>query len=249
MAPSRAPAQASARNLPHTQPNTLVQARPNSLPKVVAIGFNKCATRSLARLFARAGHPSVHQKLPGRWRRRRKLGGIMQANHRAGRPVFSGVETYTFYGDLIDSNSRSTFDGNCLFREVLHDYPDAILLLNWRDQDAWIRSRLGHGHGEFAAREQRVRGLASQEDLVHQWRREWDQHLAAVRCFMADRPQQLVDFNIDRDPIESLIARLPAYGLRAEHFSDIGRSRGRRLPPWLKLAKVWIARYRPRAQR
>ena len=219
------------------------------LPKVVAIGFNKCATRSLALLFARSGHRAVHQKLPQRWRRRRKLGGIMRANHQAGRPVFFGIENYTFYGDLIDSSKRSTFDGNSLFPEILANYPDTILLLNWRDQDAWIHSRLSHGHGEFAAREQRVRGLNSQEALVAQWREEWDAHLAAVRSFMAERPLQLLEFNIDHDQIEALIARLPAYGLRAEHFMDIGRSRGRRLAPWLARSKAWLSLHRPRAQR
>jgi len=219
------------------------------LPKVVAIGFNKCATRSLAQLFARSGHRTVHQKLPQRWRRRRKLGGIMRANLQAGLPVFCGIENYTFYGDLIDSNQRATFDGNSLFREILASYPDTFLLLNWRDQDAWIRSRLTHGHGEFAARVQRLRGLATEEDLVAQWRQEWDGHLAAVRSFMADRPRQLLDFNIDQDRIESLIARLPAYGLRAEHFMDIGRSRGRQLAPWLAWSKAWLSRHRPRAQR
>jgi hypothetical protein len=222
-----------------------------ALPKVVAIGFNKCATRSLAQLFAAAGHTAVHQKLPRRWlsRRRRKLGGIMRANLEAGRPVFAGVEHVVFYGDLIDSNQHATFDGNSLFREILRDYPNTILLLNWRDQDDWIRSRLQHGHGEFALREQRVRGLGSEEELCAIWRAEWDAHLAAVRSFMADRPQQLVEFHIDRDPIEALIARLPAYGLRPEHYGDIGRSRGRRLPPWLQAAKRWLAHHRPRAQR
>jgi len=227
------------------------------LPKVVAIGFNKCATRSLARLFAAAGYPALHQKVPRRWpfvwalapRRRRKLGGIMRANLQAGRPMFAGVEHAVFYGDLIDSNQGSSFDGNGLFREILRDYPNTILLLNWRDREDWIRSRLQHGHREFAAREQRVRGVASQEELCALWRAEWDAHLAAVRSFMADRPEQLVEFNIDSDPIEALIARLPAYGLRPEHYGDIGRSRGRRLPAWLQAAKRWLAHYRPRAQR
>ncbi|MCH9714386.1 MAG: hypothetical protein K0U63_07555, partial [Cyanobacteria bacterium] len=70
-------------------------ALPAALPKVVAVGFNKCATRSLARLFARSGHRAVHQKLPHRWRGRRKLGGIMRANHEMGKPLFSSVEDYT----------------------------------------------------------------------------------------------------------------------------------------------------------
>lgn len=225
------------------------------LSKVVAIGFNKCATRSLAQLFARAGHSSLHQKVPHRLsfslasRGRRKLGGIMRSNHEAGRPIFADVEYAIFYGDLIDSNRRTTFDGNSLFREILRDYPNTILLLNWRDREDWICSRLKHGHGEFASREQQVRGLASQDELCAIWRAEWDAHLAAVRSFMADRPEQLVEFNIDSDPIEALIDRLPAYGLSPEHYGDIGRSRGRRLSAWLQAAKRWWAHHRPRAQR
>jgi hypothetical protein len=237
------------------QPDVVLpKVPPQMLPKVVAIGFNKCATRSLAQLFAGAGHPVVHQKLPAAWRLaramhgRRKLGGIMCTNLQAGCPVFAGVEQYLFYGDLIDSNRRSSFDGNRLFREILRDYPDTILLLNWRNREDWIRSRLQHGHGEFAAREQRVRKLSSLDELCDAWRDEWDAHLEAVRAFMAERPAQLVEFNIDSDPIEQLIARFPAYGLQAEHYGDIGRSRGRHLPSWLKAAKHWLAHTRPRAQ-
>ncbi len=217
------------------------------------MGFNKCATRSLAQLFARAGHRVVHQKIAAGWIARlwttRKIGRLMRLNVDAGRPVFAGVEDYVFYGDLIDSSDRESFDGNTLYRRILDDYPDTILLLNWRDREAWIHSRLRHGHGEFAVRECRLRGLASLDDLAALWRQEWDQHLAAVRSFMAARPQQLIDFQLDHDPIEDLVRRLPAYGLRAEHFSDIGRSRDRQLPRCVALLKRWWSHQRPRSWR
>ena len=97
----------------------------------MAIGFNKCATRSISQLFALSGHPAVHQKLPSRLRRRRKIGGIMRANVEAGVPVFTGIDQFIFYGDLIDSSYIGSFDANCLFREILRDYPNTILLLNF----------------------------------------------------------------------------------------------------------------------
>ena len=223
------------------------------LPRVVAVGFNKCATRSLAKLFERAGHASVHQKLPRTLsvglRKPRKLGRIMRLNVEAGRPVFAGFDNYLFYGDLIDSNQTESFDGNQYFRQILNDYPDTILLLNTRHREGWIRSRLNHGHGEFAAREQRIRGLDSLDQLCEQWRVEWDRHLSAVRTFMADRPAQLVEFHLDEDCIEDLVHRLPAYGLRPEHFSDIGRSRDLRTRAWLMQVKRWWSHRRPRAQK
>jgi hypothetical protein len=224
-----------------------------ALPRVVAVGFNKCGTRSLAQLFARAGHPVVHHKVKAggvsRFWRTRRIGRLMRLNADAGRPVFFGIENYIFYGDLIDSSSLGSFDGNTLFRRILADYPDTILLLNWRDREDWIRSRMCHGHGEFAAREQRLRGLPSREDLAAAWRREWDEHLAAVRSFMAGRPHQLVDFQLDHDPIEDLVRQLPAYGLRPEHFSDIGRSRDRSLPAPVAWLKRWWSHHRPRSPR
>ncbi|MEO1004035.1 MAG: sulfotransferase [Cyanobacteria bacterium J06638_7] len=219
------------------------------LPRVVAVGFNKCGTRSLAQLFARAGHPVVHQKVAAGWISRfwttRKIGRLMRLNVEADRAVFFGVDHYVFYGDLIDSSTQGSFDGNTLFRRILADYPDTILVLNWRDPDDWIRSRLSHGHGEFAAREMRLHGLANLDELAQFWRHQWDQHLAAVRAHMASRPEQLIDFQLDHDPIEDLVRRLPRYGLSPEHFSDIGRSRGRQRA--LAGLRRWWSHHRPRS--
>lgn len=232
--------------------STVLNESAADLPRVVAIGFNKCATRSLARLFSSSGHSAIHQKLPSRGilglHGQRKLGGIMRSNVEAGRPVFEGIQDHVFYGDLIDSNRQSTFDGNSYFREILHDYPGTILILNWRDREDWIRSRLQHGHGEFAAREKRLRHLETLEELCQQWREEWDRHLRDVRSYMTAYPGQLIEFNIDTDPVEALVAALPAYGLRSEHYGDIGRSRGRKIPAWLHAAKRWLSHNRPRTQ-
>jgi hypothetical protein len=172
----------------------------------------------------------------------------MRLNVEAGLPVFLGAEDYIFYGDLIDSSAMVSFDGNTLYQQILADYPDTILLLNRRDREDWIRSRLNHGHGEFAARERRVRGVPSLDALVVAWRQEWDLHLAAVRAFMASRPQQLIEFELDHDAIEDLVQRLSAYGLRPEHFVDIGRSRDRQLLAPVALAKRWWSHLRPRSQ-
>lgn len=218
------------------------------LPKIVAIGFNKCATRSFARLFKKAGHPVVHQKL-SRFVRPfgpRKLGTIMQANQRAGLPVFSGIDNYLFYGDLICSTPEGSFDGNSLFREIIRDYPNAILILNLRSCDDWVRSRLQHGHGEFAARELRARGCVDLVELSGRWREDWDSHLREVRSFMRKYPDQLIEYNLDSDCIDDFVARLSAYGLSSSDFIDIGRSRGMRRPPWKQALKRWFSHRRPR---
>lgn len=210
------------------------------LPKVVQVGFHKCGTRSLGLLFQRAGHPVVHGKIRARWRPSRNAALQMRRNLAAGRKVFAGLEGFTFYADLLYQTKRDSFEGFRRFREILRDYPGTILLLNLRDREDWIQSRMRHGHGEFAKRVMRQRGIASREALADHWRREWDDHISDVRQYMAAYPEQLVEFDLDTDPVQHLLQHLSAYGLRAEDWNDIGRTRGVRRHPALAQAKrVW----------
>lgn len=201
------------------------------LPKVVVVGFNKCATRSIAELFRDAGHRTIHQKHRRLVLPPLRLGKIMQENLKAGRPVFAGLERFQVYCDLLYSTKEADFDGNSAFREIIRDYPDAILILNYRNEDDWIRSRLQHGHGTFARKQMAARGIEDQDALVAEWQKEFRQHMADLRAFMADRPGQLVEFNIDEEDGTALANALPQYGLRPETWGDIGRSRGRRMGP------------------
>jgi hypothetical protein len=216
------------------------------LPRVVAIGFNKCGTRSLAELFRRAGHPVVHHKVRDRWPIPRRIGKIMRDNLTAGRPVFETADSYTFYCDLIDSTREGSFDGATAFREILRDYPGTIFILNIRDQDDWITSRLNHGHGEFAKREMLAGGYAHQDELINHWRMRWDKHLAAVRRFSADNPGRVIEFNIDTDDPRTIVEQLPDYVLKPEDFYDVGRSRGRNMALPLRWLKRFVAHLRPR---
>ena len=219
---------------------------PDRLPRVVAVGFNKCGTRAFAELFRRAGHPTIHHKVRDRLLLPRRIGKVMRDNLAAGRRVFDSVEDYIFYSDLILSDGRMTWDGASAFREILRDYPDTILILNLRDREAWIRSRLRHGHGEFARREMAARGLTRPEDLTAAWRADWEAHVTALRAFMQDRPDQFIEYNLDTDRPESLVSRLPAYRLNPADFSDIGRTRGERMNPLHRRIKTAVAHLRPR---
>lgn len=219
----------------------------NTLPRVVQIGFHKCGTRSLEQLFRDAGHSVVKYKLRRPLRRSRNAALIMRQNLEAGRKIFAGMEDYAFYADLIYQTESDSFQPIRHFREIMRDYPDTILLLNVRNREDWIRSRLTHSHGEFAQRVMRQRKIASTDELAETWRREWDTHLEEVRAFMADRPEQFIEFDIDTGSVESLVERLSDYGLRATDWADVGRTRGvSRNPLVEKLKKLWAhTRWRP----
>jgi hypothetical protein len=217
------------------------------LPRVVQIGFHKCGTRSFQRLFEGAGHKVVQHKLRTPLRPSRNAALRMRENLRAGRKIFAGMEHYTFYAGLIYQTEADCFEPIRHFREIMRDYPDTILLLNLRNREDWIRSRLKHGHGEFAKRVMRQRGIENTEELADTWRQDWDTHIAEVRTFMAGRPAQLVEFNLDTDRVEDLVQRFSAYALKEEDWGDIGRTRGVRRNPLLEKLRRWWAhvRWRP----
>ena len=62
--------------------------------KIFQIGFNKCATRSLAYLFHMNGVPSVH------WDRG-MLSRRMEENYSHGENLMDGYEDFTFYSDMV----------------------------------------------------------------------------------------------------------------------------------------------------
>lgn len=217
------------------------------LPRVVQIGFHKCGTRSLERLFRGAGHRVVKFKVRRPFCRSRIAALLIRENLRASRKAFAGLEDFTFYADLIYQSDDDAFEPIRHFREIMGDYPDTILLLNVRQREDWIKSRLKHSHGEFLRRVMRQRGTDSVEEIASAWREEWDAHLADVRAFMADRPLQLVEFDLDNDSVQALIGQFPAYRLRDEDWEDIGRTRGVRRNPVLdRLKRLWAhVRWRP----
>lgn len=161
----------------------------------------------------------------------------MRDNIAQGRRIFFGVEQYQVFCDLIYANSKESYDGNSNFREVIRDYPDAILLLNFRDEDAWINSRLRHGHGNFAREQLSAFSLESTDELISKWKTDQRNHFAAVRSFMRSRPNQLVEFNIDEMDGNDLALLFPDFNLEPRNWRDLGRSRGRKISTALKILK------------
>lgn len=214
-----------------------------SLPKVVQVGFNKCATRSLAQLFEHSGHRAVHYNTKPRFGFRRHLALLIEKNLADGKKAFSGLEGYVFYSDLVYQSDRRTVEIFKRFREILHDYPDTILLLNTRNREDWIKSRVKHGHGDYIRRVMATNGFRTEEECKEYWRRDWDAHLADVRQFMADKPGQFIEFNIDTDDVDKLVHFFSAYKLDPSAWGDTGRSRGRQLNPVMAaMKKTWSHR-------
>lgn len=189
-----------------------------ALPRVFVIGFNKCGTTSLHALFKRAGHRCAHFKYKKADGSNVKLAEAIFANREAGQPLLTGLERARVFSDMELNGAERRLEAYTLFREFDEQYPGSRFILNLRDKDKWLRSRMNQGNGGYAAKQMQTKGADSREALTAIWSREWDEHLAAVRAYFADKPGRLVEFNIETDEPRKLVEAFPGYGLDEGHW-------------------------------
>ena len=179
----------------------------SDLPFVFFIGFNKTATRSLHYLLERNGFPAIH------WDRNRLVAAMLD-NKRIGQRILLGYEHFRVFSDLTLITDQEYFEGNSMFRELFESYPSAYFILNNRDTDDWIKSRLNQNSGLFSRRHLQIRGIKTTQELSLAWASEKSAHEQAVREFFLEHPRFLeIDINEHDVPskLEKFLGREFAY--------------------------------------
>ena len=196
--------------------------------KVFQIGFNKCATSSIWMRLDALGFTASHLKTNNGI----YVASVMIENLHAGRHILDGLDDYDAF----------TFvEGYKLYPQILEQVPDAVFILNVRDRESWIKSRMAHNDGTYAAALMRIAGAASLDELADQWRADWDAHVAAVQATIpADK---LMVLNVDRQnvaEIDDFLGRKPIKYISntPQNFTRSGFSKtlSRLTPKWVKAA-------------
>lgn len=171
-------------------------------PKVFAIGMNKAGTSSLHQLFVDWGYLSYHGV---RWR--------------------SGHNGWLLDG--FDCFSDGPPDD---FRELDARYPGSRFILNVRDFDTWVLSRLKHIARDKVKRPGEVFPLDwdTTEHSIELWLQYRDRHHAEVLEHFGDRPRDLLVVNFIRDPdADRKVARfLGRPAAREKPWSNAAGGRG-----------------------
>lgn len=195
-------------------------------PRIFLIGFNKCGTTSFHDYFKANNIASVH------WRAN-TLALALQRNQTTDQPLLTGIDQWTAYTDMICipgspwDNSNSTnaplIEGCRWFKALHHDYPNALFILNTRDPFQWLRSRLSHDKGQFAAAYLAALapdGVRNRRQLKRRWLHDWYEHHAEVMAyFQAHARKQLLVFHISESSEQQLNRFLkPHFAIEAGHF-------------------------------
>lgn len=171
------------------------------LVKVFLIGFNKTATTTFHKFFLRNGKKSVHWKVDGR------LVAVDVAKNMASfKDPFSGYDEYEVFTDLECVNDKRfpLLEVYKWFSSFYAWHPKAKFILNTRNVDDWISSRLKHGEGRYLEWYLYHYGVKKKEDVVLKWRLDFYQHHYNVLKFFEDKPGSLLVYDIDRDNPEKI---------------------------------------------
>lgn len=180
-------------------------------PKIFQIGFNRCGTKTLHMFFLKNGLSSVH------WDKGR-LAVTMYQNVLAGRRLLAGYEQYTCFTDMENAlTGRIYFEGYKLYPQLLRASPDAYFILNTRDMERWIQSRLKHEGGRYKERHKSIWRVSTDEALAKIWRREWRRHHADVTEYFEGHPRFMV-FDIEADDPQALVDFLGDFTLDAAYY-------------------------------
>lgn len=179
-------------------------------PYFFQIGFNKCATTAMSKLFQNSGYRSIHGNARRTWRRiepntpRVPAQLIIHENMRAGLPALTKYERFFGFFDLFLITPDLYIENFKRYYILARDYPNAKFILNVRNKSDWLLSRQRHKDGRTFRQERKFRGLRRNE-LVRYWSDDWDRHLDNVKTFFAAEADRLLVFDIDTAEVGDLV--------------------------------------------
>lgn len=167
--------------------------------KIFQIGFYKCGTTTLANFFNANGIPSIH------WGKDGELAYSMHINHFLKRPLLNQeyLDQYVGFFDMNNAHSGAPiYIGVMYFKELDRQYPGSKFILNVRNKEAWLKSQAMHKTRFKKTLLQKIAEdyHVSTIRMLEIWSELWDTHHAAVIEYFKDRPQDLLIFDIEKDP-------------------------------------------------
>jgi hypothetical protein len=155
-----------------------------------------------------------------------RLAARIFRNFANGDALLRGYEAFEAFTDMefLDETGRCYLEAYKLFPYFAIQYPDAVFILNTRDREDWIRSRLAHGARPYVARHMIYYDVATEDELTEIWRDEWERHHRRVIEFFSHRPNRFFICGIETDLPQRLNEEIPELGLDERRYNQLNRT-------------------------
>lgn len=171
--------------------------------KVFQIGFNKSGTASIFHYFRDEGIAAIHWDSG-------KLSKAIHHNAAQNKPLLTGYEQFQVFTDMEhrDKDQNPYYSAESYYQQLDQQYPNSIFILNYRNIDKWINSRLNHP--AYLSRTMKATGM-TREQVIDSWRQNFTRHINEVREYFRDS-NQLIEIDLDKDPSDKLSSELKQHG-------------------------------------
>lgn len=170
-------------------------------PKIFFIGFNKTATTAFHRFFLDNNYKSFHNK-----KSKKNLALTIRNNLQNKLPILHSIDDAHCYSDLMYVDDNEYIEGHKYFKEIYNEYKNSYYVLQTRNLEDWINSRLAHCNRIYTLleRTQKTLNFSAVDQTVEFWKNDRDLHEQSVTEFFK-RKDNFLKFNIDIDNIEKIV--------------------------------------------
>lgn len=190
--------------------------------KIFQIGFNKCGTKSLNRLFKNNDIKGLHFE-------KGELAISIKNRMDKGEDPIADHKEYTYFTDMECTTRKDIplIEAYKYYEYFYEWYPDALYILNTRNVENWIKSRLAQGSGNYARCYQRHYNLENTEQVIYRWRLDWFEHHANVLKFFEDKNKaNFLIYDIENDDDLKIINFLrQACQIKDDEFPHKGKTK------------------------
>lgn len=200
--------------------------------KIFCIGLNKTGTTSIHKALQMLGFDSVHHKESGG----KSIKDIIYNNYKSNQDILKGIENYDAFSDWSHPST------NFLFKEFDKQYPNSKFILNTRDVDAWMNSREKHlkrtPNLKKLQKENPNNKWLKMDRTV--WQDEFENHHKAVREYFADRPTDLLEFDVTKGDAWEKLCRFLYKDIPEEEFpsANVAANQSRKLKILAKVKRI-----------
>lgn len=166
--------------------------------KIFLIGPHRCATTTLHMFFRGHALRSLH------WRHGETfLAKEIDVRKNDRQALRAFMNRWTVFSDFVHLTHAEHIENHTMFRLFESIYPDAYFILNDRDVDRWVVSRLRHRDGRWLGRYLDVHG-GTREEAVEKWKWAFLAHRQDVLDHFRGKPNFL-HLEIDKDDKAALV--------------------------------------------
>ena len=176
--------------------------------KIFIIGFNRCGTRTLHYFFKDNNLKSIHwdnNNLVDVFENNIKNGNKLLEN---GKTINKKVNSNCNYGEATVFSDMTKHvinkDAKDYYKRLDKDYPNSKFILNIRDVNKWIQSRIKHANGSVLNEQMNFHNC-DEKQIEIIWKNMYEKHIRDVNDYFKNRKSDLCIYDIENDTIDKII--------------------------------------------